>query len=95
MCIVTKTTALAAIAWAAPLAFELLVLGALVWNALDRPRATSTTISRTIRNDGAMYYAAVAALRAIQTGLMATGKPRYFMLTNTFVISGLLSAQFN
>jgi hypothetical protein len=88
-----ETTALVAIPWAAPLVFELIVLGALVWNVLDRPRVTSTTIARSLRNDGAMYYMSIATMRAIQTGLLATGKPRYFMLTNTFVISGLFSAQ--
>jgi hypothetical protein len=90
MCTITKTSGIAVIAWAAPMAFEILVLGAVLWNALDKPRTTKMTLTRTLRRDGFMYFALIAVLRGIQTAFIATRIPQYFLLTNTSVISSFV-----
>jgi hypothetical protein len=40
--------------------FELSVLGATCWNALDRPRTSNVTLSRALQRDGIMYFACVS-----------------------------------
>jgi hypothetical protein len=43
------------IAWAVPLTYEMLLLVALVWNAMDRPRQENVSLARSLRRDGIMF----------------------------------------
>jgi hypothetical protein len=82
MCVVSKASPLAITAWAAPFVFELVVLVALIWNVLDRPRTSQTPLARALLADGVIYFGVIACLRAMQLVLAAAGPPRLFLLTN-------------
>jgi hypothetical protein len=42
--------------WAAPLVFELLVLGATCWNAIDRPRSGDMPLRHVLHRDGITFF---------------------------------------
>lgn len=54
-CVPVKTTPLYIPAWTLPLVYEVILLAALVWNAIDRPRQSEVTLARALRNDGLLY----------------------------------------
>jgi hypothetical protein len=42
-------------AWGVPLVYELLLLLALVWNAIDRPRQARVSLVRALQRDGIVF----------------------------------------
>jgi hypothetical protein len=82
MCVVTRASPLTIAAWGAPLVFELVVLVALVWNALDRPRTSHTPLTRALLADGIIHFGFIACLRVMQVALAAAGPPRLVPLTS-------------
>jgi hypothetical protein len=56
MCNLSQSSYLVIPAWAAPLAFELLVLAALLWNNIDRPRGMEVKLAQALHEDGIMFY---------------------------------------
>jgi hypothetical protein len=81
----TRPSALAVLPWVAPLAFELFLLGALVWNAVDRPRRLTQGLAATLRTDGLVFMLVMILLRAVQVGLVASRQPALSMMGTKYV----------
>jgi hypothetical protein len=56
MCITTTVSKLLIVAVASPMAFEILVLVALYWNTLDRPRAADIPMRKVLTRDGSSFF---------------------------------------
>jgi hypothetical protein len=85
MCIVDQAHVLIILAWSSPIMFELFVLGATCWNAIDRPRQSNQGLASALRKDGLVFFLVMTILRLIQVGLMATRDPAIALLGGLFV----------
>jgi hypothetical protein len=61
MCVATKTSKWLIPAGVAPLVFEILVLAATCWNAVDRPRSANMSLRSTLVSDGLTFFVVRAA----------------------------------
>jgi hypothetical protein len=84
-CIVTQLSPLVIPIWGIPLLYEGMLLMALIWNAVDRPRMTDTSIVKLLRKDGIIFFLVMTASRVLQLCLVATQRPIYYLLTNHLV----------
>jgi len=69
------------LALAAPVAFKIFMLVALLWNVLDRPRQINTSLLQSMREDKIKFYVAMLTLQCIMTVGAATGESAIFFLT--------------
>jgi len=87
MCVPTTVSPLLIVVWSSPLVFELLVLGATCWNAIDRPTNGALPLTKALQRDGIQFFLALTTLRAANLGLAATMDPKLTMLLVFFVWS--------
>lgn len=87
MCIVTRSTHLLVAVWASPMLFEALTLLLTAFNALDRPRAASEPIVKSLRSDGIGYFLTITCFRIMNVVLAAIGRPSFTFLGVFFIWS--------
>ncbi|KAI0058028.1 hypothetical protein BV25DRAFT_1830590 [Artomyces pyxidatus] len=75
LCILTRHSKIFVAVWAAPMGFELSVLGMMLWHALSIPRTERIALSATLYRDGTMFFFAITCLRMINIAFAATGDP--------------------
>lgn len=62
-CIISFKPEIIAIVWAGPIVFDITVFFFTVWNAIDRPRGMSTTITNSLYRDGVIFFLMLTSLR--------------------------------
>jgi hypothetical protein len=77
MCVNTTTSPYLLGVWASEMVFEIVVLTATCWNAIDRPRAAQQPLTHALLRDGILYFASITACRLINLILAATGSPAH------------------
>jgi hypothetical protein len=87
MCVARDTSAWFIPASAAPLVFELLVLGATCWNAVDRPRSAHMGLGRALQRDGIAFFVVLTLARATNLALVSAQRPALVMLASLCAVS--------
>ncbi|KAF8482502.1 hypothetical protein DFH94DRAFT_727604, partial [Russula ochroleuca] len=75
ICFVSKSTPAAIILWATPLAFEIIVISFIAYNALSLPRDHRTPLRRILYRDGMMFFVAVALSRGLNIAFSVVTEP--------------------
>jgi len=73
--------------WASPMLFELMVLIATCFNAVDRPTAASMSMQKALQRDGIIFFVALTILRGINLAFAATMNSDLVMIPLFFVWS--------
>ncbi|KLO09484.1 hypothetical protein SCHPADRAFT_562858 [Schizopora paradoxa] len=74
--------------WGSPMLFELLVLTAVCWNAIDRPRNAGTNLTRALHRDGLMFFASLTAFRTFNVVMFIVARPT-LMFVGCFFVWGM------
>jgi hypothetical protein len=56
LCVFAKLERLVIVAFVGPVVFKVIMVGALLWNVIDRPRQANSPVMQSLRTDGIYFY---------------------------------------
>jgi len=87
ICALTKKVPELIGAWASPIIFEVFVLVAVCWNAIDRPRSVETNLTRSLHRDGLTFFVSLTVFRTFNVVMFSVARPTLLYVGCFFVWS--------